>query len=123
MNPRSDPSDTLQLSSKIIHNIKRHRKQRHIKLRDMTKDEEEDDTRRLPCDGSGQTLCPVCLQNVRGDQDVMEAHIDACLAFESDRTREHDRDVDVEDSLPERVTDEASFRGMSHPYSYVLMLN
>ena len=113
MNHRSDLSDTLELSSKLLLNIKRHRKQRHVKLREMTKDEEVGGGR----SSNRENVCPVCLRNVRGDQDVMEAHVDACLAHESIRTselqereeREQGDDIAVEP--PERVTDEASFRG------------
>jgi hypothetical protein len=32
--------------------------------------------------------CPVCSTNVRGDQDVLDAHVDACLAHEMQRLEE-----------------------------------
>lgn len=37
---------------------------------------------------SGEIVCPVCLTTVRGDQDVLDAHVDACLANESRRIEE-----------------------------------
>jgi hypothetical protein len=123
-----DNLDTCSAATKIIQTIKRRRKQRHVRLREMTRDEEED-SRAGPARNAGdEIVCPVCLQTVRGDEDVMEAHVDACLAFESERLRvaeEAERErrrgaeeiVDVDDSEPaiERVTDETSFRGTSQP--------
>jgi hypothetical protein len=51
-------------------------------LRDVTRDEDD-----LPVVGKGKgratttaEQCPVCLQDVDGDLDVIAAHIDACLA-------------------------------------------
>lgn len=35
-----------------------------------------------------EIVCPVCLVTVRGDQDVLDAHIDACLADERRRLNE-----------------------------------
>ena len=38
---------------------------------------------------TGETIvCPVCLATVRGDQDVVDAHVDSCLANESRRMEE-----------------------------------
>jgi hypothetical protein len=40
--------------------------------------------------------CPVCSQLVRGDRDVVDAHVDACLAYESRRAqveRERERTI------------------------------
>ena len=38
---------------------------------------------------TGETIvCPVCLATVRGDQDVVDAHVDSCLANESRRIEE-----------------------------------
>jgi hypothetical protein len=35
-----------------------------------------------------EIVCPICLVTVRGDQDVLDAHIDACLADERRRLDE-----------------------------------
>lgn len=35
-----------------------------------------------------EITCPVCSATVRGDQDVVDAHVDACLAHESQRIEE-----------------------------------
>lgn len=44
--------------------------------------------------GGGETVCPVCGTSVRGDQDVLEAHVDACLANESiHRQREQEQEA------------------------------
>jgi hypothetical protein len=76
--------DTLSLSSKTIQVVRRHRKQRYMRLRELTRDEEDENNGnagfvRL----EDAPVCPVCSQQVAGDQDVVEAHIDACLAHES----------------------------------------
>jgi hypothetical protein len=120
--PRSiDALDTAVLASRTIRSIEYRRRRRHTRLREITKDDDSDDG---DDDGTNegrrdQNLCPVCLQTIRGDEDVVEAHVDACLAFESerlmrDRERERDGFVDIENEggAIERVTDETSFRGM-----------
>jgi hypothetical protein len=98
--------DTFALSGKTIQVVRRHRKQRYTRLRELTRDEEDESN------GSagfvrleGAPICPVCSQQVAGDQDVVEAHIDGCLAHESLRLdRENERanqedtweDIDVD---------------------------
>lgn len=82
----------------MIQAIKRHRKQRHTRLRDLTRDLDGDATssgttsrdsffRRL---AAGEIQCPVCMASIRGDDDVVEAHIDACLAHQARQTEERD---------------------------------
>ncbi|KAI3616579.1 ring finger protein 1 [Moniliophthora roreri] len=64
--------------------VKRNRKSRHARLRDMTKEDEDypiSSTRAE--DGRNEVVCPVCLNIVYGDQDVLDAHVDACLAHEA----------------------------------------
>ena len=75
-------------------------------------------------DGQG-TLCPVCLKMVPGDPDVVEAHVDACLAHEARVQSERERseleerrrseqaweEVDIDDDLQLRATEGASLRG------------
>jgi hypothetical protein len=75
----------------------------------MTRDEEDGRHIRATWangnwDGSEGTVCPVCGQVVRGDRDVIEAHVDSCLAHESRRLEEEqqreaeawEEEVDVE---------------------------
>lgn len=57
----------------------------------MAREEEEGSSvrDRWPSRGQGEeVVCPVCSQTVRGDQDVLDAHVDACLANESRRLEE-----------------------------------
>lgn len=68
--------------TKTLSSIKRRRKARHMALRVVTRDEDD-----LPVNGKGKgratstaEQCPVCLQDVDGDPDVIAAHVDACLA-------------------------------------------
>lgn len=78
--------DSLEQSTKIIQAVKRRRKQRSTKLKEMLKEDEERENskdswmRRF----TGEEItCPVCLAVVRGDQDVLDAHVDSCLAHEN----------------------------------------
>ncbi|PFH51317.1 hypothetical protein AMATHDRAFT_75041 [Amanita thiersii Skay4041] len=81
-------------ATKLVQTIKRHRKQRHSHLRDLYREFDDEmpqaGTSRDP-NSHGQTTseiqCPVCLTMVHGDEDVVDAHIDACLA---DRLRRED---------------------------------
>ncbi|KAI9453071.1 hypothetical protein F5148DRAFT_1329979, partial [Russula earlei] len=78
--PRDASSVFAARLTKIINSIKRRRKARHLALRVVTRDEDE-----FSVDGKGKRRanateqCPVCIQDVEGDPDVIEAHIDACL--------------------------------------------
>ncbi|KAJ8086940.1 hypothetical protein PM082_005765 [Marasmius tenuissimus] len=75
-------------TTKTIQAIKRNRKQRHVKLREMTRDEEEGSTGLIGGGRGGEIVCPVCLISVGGDQDIIDAHVDACLAHEAGRLAE-----------------------------------
>ena len=70
---------------KTLRTLKKHRKQRHAKLRELTKEDEDErwwGTRQRGADGEGEgQVCPVCAKFVQGDVDVVEAHVDSCLAF------------------------------------------
>lgn len=70
--------------------ITRRRKARHIRLKELAKEDEIWLARRgagdVDTEGEPEGIaCPVCSQPVRGDRDVVEAHVDACLAHESRR--------------------------------------
>ncbi|KAK0444420.1 hypothetical protein EV421DRAFT_1800960 [Armillaria borealis] len=74
-------------TTKALQKIKRNRKQRHAGLKEMTKEDEEgySHARTQFC---GEIVCPVCLTTVTGDEDVLDAHVDACLAGENRRMDE-----------------------------------
>ncbi|KIK67686.1 hypothetical protein GYMLUDRAFT_36418 [Collybiopsis luxurians FD-317 M1] len=79
--------------SKAIQGIKRNRKNRHAKLRDMTKEDDEGFgssslRQQRITSARGEIVCPVCLTTVRGDEDVQDAHVEACVANESRRLEE-----------------------------------
>ncbi|KAJ4479175.1 hypothetical protein J3R30DRAFT_2728173 [Lentinula aciculospora] len=76
--------------TKAIQSIKRNRKNRHGKLRDMTREDDEGHgaSRIRYTSGRGEIVCPVCLVMVGGDEDVQDAHIEACIANESVRLEE-----------------------------------
>ncbi|KAG6850898.1 hypothetical protein H0H93_006724 [Arthromyces matolae] len=80
-----DKADILQDAEKTISSIKRHRKQRHAQFRDMGREDEKGKEKMSWAD---EIVCPVCLATLRGDQDVLDAHVDACLADESRRLEE-----------------------------------
>lgn len=79
--PRDDSAVFASRLAKTLNSIKRRRKARYIALRDATRDEDEPS---VVGKGKGRATssdqCPVCLQDVDGDLDVIAAHIDACLA-------------------------------------------
>ena len=82
--------DSVEQSGKTIQAVKRRRKQRHSKLKEMAREEEEGSSKdSWSRSFTGETIvCPVCLATVRGDQDVVDAHVDSCLANESRRMEE-----------------------------------
>ncbi|KAH9482519.1 hypothetical protein JR316_0004619 [Psilocybe cubensis] len=83
--------DSLDESTRTIQSVKRRRKRRNAKLKDMLKEEEEGHSSRTSWlrRFTGEEInCPVCNAVVRGDQDVIDAHVDACLAHESSRLEE-----------------------------------
>ncbi|KAI0375889.1 hypothetical protein BV20DRAFT_985022 [Pilatotrama ljubarskyi] len=122
---------TVEETMKIVRMLKRHRKQRHQKLRELTREDEDEEWwggRYQGNTGEGEgTLCPVCGKMVRGDVDVVEAHVDSCLAHvrltdEQDERRrsrrgsadadgDFDVDVDGEGSMIPGVMEGVSFQG------------
>ncbi|KAJ6515570.1 hypothetical protein C8R45DRAFT_1049180 [Mycena sanguinolenta] len=77
--------------------IKRHRKARHTKLKELVRADSEEgassssrvrETWRSRRNEGGEVVCPVCLVTVRGDEDVIEAHVDACLVDQTRRLEE-----------------------------------
>ena len=104
MSNKSTPTASPELL-KNLRLLKRRRKQRHIQLQDVTQDSDDENGARAKgkarnADPEG-TTCPVCLQMVQGDPDVVHAHVDACIAHASIQasrvsTRSPSPDVDVE---------------------------
>jgi hypothetical protein len=83
--------DSVEQTDKTIQAIKRHRKQRHAKLKEMAKEDEEGNSirgERMNAFTGRVIICPICSTTVRGDGDVVDAHVDACLADESRRQDE-----------------------------------
>ncbi|KAK7062033.1 hypothetical protein R3P38DRAFT_2833001 [Favolaschia claudopus] len=77
--------------------IKRHRKARHTKLKELVRADADEgassssrvrETWRSRRNEGGEVGCPVCLVVVRGDEDVIEAHVDACLVDQTRRLEE-----------------------------------
>ncbi|KAI0638411.1 hypothetical protein C8Q77DRAFT_1215222 [Trametes polyzona] len=121
---------TLEETMKTLRMLKRHRKQRHQKLRELTREDEDEEWwggrhRGGSEEGEG-TLCPVCGKMVRGDVDVVEAHVDSCLAHlqltneqeerrrsrrgSADEDGDFDVDVEGESAIP-GVMEGVSLRG------------
>ncbi|KDQ64427.1 hypothetical protein JAAARDRAFT_28057 [Jaapia argillacea MUCL 33604] len=138
--PRTSlPNDSLATTLKTLRSITTHRKKRHAKLREMTRESETDGLAASSSNGGylratagrGEGLCPVCLKMVKGDVDVVEAHVDSCLAHASRVVEERERlerereereredvdldiweDVDIDGVETRlRVTDGVSLRG------------
>ncbi|KAI0832661.1 hypothetical protein BC628DRAFT_1347805 [Trametes gibbosa] len=118
---------TVEETMKTVRMLKRRRKLRHQKLRESTRDEEDEEWwgGRHRGDEAGEgTVCPVCGKMVRGDVDVVEAHVDSCLAHvritnvhgergrrgSADADAEFDVDVEGEGVL-HGVMEGVSFRG------------
>lgn len=65
-----------------------------------------------------RTTCPMCLEVIQGDPDVIEAHVDSCLAHAM-RVQEQPNavvgdtweEVDVDDNTVMRATDGANLIG------------
>ena len=111
--PGSAPQDTTVRTEKMIKTVKRRRKQRYNRLREMIQSPNDDarhhDWREEG--GVGEVVCPICLETVFGDPDVTEAHVDACIAHSMPRARE-ETEVDIGGPNRIRVTDGANLTGL-----------
>ena len=66
--------------------------------------EEEEKYSWSRCFTGESIVCPVCLATVRGDQDVVDAHVDSCLANESRRMEEaHAREIRHQQAMEEEI--------------------
>jgi hypothetical protein len=110
--------DSLEQSGKTIQAVKRRRKQRHIKLKEMAREEEKGNSKDSWSRWfAGEVIvCPVCSATVRGDQDVVDAHVDSCLAnetrrMEEARTRELRHQQAMQEELGEDGEEELRYPG------------
>jgi hypothetical protein len=99
--PRDASAAFASHLAKTLSSIKRRRKARYTALRDVTRDEDD-----LSVVGKGKgrataaEQCPVCLQDVDGDLDVIAAHIDACLAHAELQRPVSSIDADADEDAP-----------------------
>jgi len=96
----------------MIKTVKRRRKQRYHRLREMIQSSGEDAHNYVGRreGGIGEIVCPVCLERVFGDPDVTEAHVDACLVHATP-----DAEIDVGGPSRARATDGVNLTGSVHP--------
>lgn len=96
---------TLVACQKTIQQIQSRRKQRNTILKAVTRD-----AITSTATFASETVCPVCLIVVRGDGDVVEAHVDVCLAYSMNQVEAQDARDD--DDVPLRVTDDVYLTGL-----------
>ncbi|KAF6762207.1 hypothetical protein DFP72DRAFT_598783 [Ephemerocybe angulata] len=111
--PRTAKADAMEKSIKTVQAIKRHRKQRHAKLKEMLKEDDETPSRRNPWSKGlvgGQLVCPICSTTVRGDEGVLEAHVDTCVANEDLRLEEQAQ----QEALQRQYEEEAQWESQNN---------
>ncbi|KLO14994.1 hypothetical protein SCHPADRAFT_914650 [Schizopora paradoxa] len=81
--------DTVDHADKAVKLIKRNRKQRHTKLKEMIAQEDDDDRPVNLFDD--RPSCPVCSKILSGDADCIDAHVDACIAHAARMQEEEER--------------------------------
>ncbi|EJD01515.1 uncharacterized protein FOMMEDRAFT_111395 [Fomitiporia mediterranea MF3/22] len=80
INPHGDPEmSTIEQIEKTLKLLHRNRKSRNVRLKEIIA-QDEDERPRAKSGLSNELVCPVCLMLVRGDQDVIDAHVDSCVA-------------------------------------------
>ncbi|KAF8521849.1 hypothetical protein JB92DRAFT_3087609 [Gautieria morchelliformis] len=108
--------DLLAKVSKTLKLVQRHRRDRHVRLKELSKADLEDDDGSV---GTEKRVCPVCQTVVSGDADVVEAHVDACLAHAVTAAASNGADLEA-DGLEEyevggetriRIARSVDFRG------------
>ncbi len=110
-------------TTKTLQSIKKNRKKRYAGLREMTKEIEEG---YVPRAGPSRhnIVCPVCLGTVSGDQDVLDAHVDACLADASRKMEEERqrREMEAEEEEWEEV-DETIIGNVRGSWRYLFLFS
>ena len=93
--------------AKTLSSIKRRRKARNMALRAVTRDEDD-----APVAGKGKgrsrataEQCPVCMQDVEGDLDVIAAHVDACLTHAELHRPGGSMDAEEDGGAPRNIED------------------
>ena len=125
MAPKSLTSlDSVEQMEKTIRIIKRNRKQRHGRLKEIIAQDDEENSG--PVTIQNEATCPICSSVVRGDPDVIDAHVDACVinasrlqaeeeAREAARRAQEDVDAwgefEVNGEVRLRLTNAAGLRG------------
>ncbi|KZT05653.1 uncharacterized protein LAESUDRAFT_726940 [Laetiporus sulphureus 93-53] len=123
----STSETTLDQIPKVVRMIRNRRKQRHAKLREMTRGNEDalwwGGRRFGKKERREGTVCPICAKVVMGDLDVVEAHVDSCIAHvrmseEQSHASRHvrrdmdfDLEVDIDGEAIESVTAGVNFQG------------
>ena len=79
----------------------------------MAREEEEGSSKdsRSRCFTGETIVCPVCLATIRGDQDVVDAHIDSCLANESRRMEARTREFRHLQAMEEEIWEDGEEEG------------
>lgn len=100
----------------MIKTVKRRRKQRYHLLREMIQSSSDDPRHHggRGEGGTGEIVCPVCLETIFGDPDVTEAHVDACLLNAIPSARE-ETEIDIEGPSRTRATDGVNLTGLVPP--------
>ena len=99
----------------MINTVKRRRKQRYHRLRQMIQSYNNDADYSSRSGGS-RTVCPVCLETVFGDPDVTEAHVDACLVHAIPGSNGQ-TEIDIGGPSRTRITDCVDLAGLVVPKS------
>lgn len=113
--------NSIDQVEKTVKLIQRKRKGRHAKLKELIALDDED--RHSMVTGEDAT-CPICLQVIRGDMEMVEAHVDSCVmnasriqaeSEERERNSRHDVDawgeIEVNGEVRIRLTDVNGLRG------------
>lgn len=112
----SNPSSSSALTKSLAY-VSRRRKARYLRLKDLAREDDSDHDSYSRLRGHEyeeciETTCPVCLTVVRGDEDVVDAHVDACLAYEAARAEQQaDEELDVGECEGAYVGNVSSARG------------
>ncbi|KAL5507893.1 hypothetical protein ACEPAH_5511 [Sanghuangporus vaninii] len=81
INPHGDPEmNTVEQIEKTLKLLNRNRKHRNARLKEIIAQDEDERPHAKNANRGNELTCPICLTVVRGDPDVIDAHVDACVA-------------------------------------------